>query len=894
MTSTSSYQKILKAVRTTGLVWLIGCAPDIAEEQSQLGESIVVPEKANELDEMSAMGRIASQQREALEAEASLDPLGVALALSDSALQDEILLEASLPFPNRGGQAELSMAVDATGQHIVVGFNDTRGFQLNPVSVSGFAYSDDGGKTFVDGGQLPSPGNDLIGTTRFPRVQGDAEVKYIGDCTFIYTSIILKKFTATTSAQTMGFHRSTDCGHTWEGPFEIPSATNPNGLLNANGSPRDSADKEFVDVDPETGRVLMSWSNFTPVAPRGVEIKTTYTDNILDPIPTWSPGVVVAATLSDGQASLPRFAGDGSSNAYVTWRRTPGLRLNNVGFARSTNNGETWEPPVDLTQNFTTMDQVLGNDRVNNSPSMAVDNSGGCNQGDIYIVYANNNSLDGSDIAFQRSVDGGLTFSTPIFINSRIGGDRAQWFPWITVDSASGRIYVFYYDQGIAESGDLTETSYTYSDDGGDSWSPPVPLTNRPFRAGFGNDLGQPNLGDYNQGVAQNGSFFSVWAETRPVRFDDGQPTDASFTVPEIAFAEVSECDARRAPLSLGEVSAINVGVTGATAANLDPGDLVHLTLPLRNYVTNPLSDTKVSGIKAELTANTPGVRVLSKDLHYKKIEAGESGLNQKPGILLLAPDFVPGTDIELVLEIKSSKGKATLRHTLHTGTPLATTLFTQNFDAVAPGQLPAGWFPFHAGGANVVPWTTSSTFCGTGSNAAFHPNANDGLTPTNATRFERLFSPTIVVPADAQFVTVEFDVCYNTEEDPNFRVQAFDGFLLRITDFTPGRIARANLVEAFATEFTTGTSQHYPKHFPRSTNTAYFEDMSAWAGDSQGVRHVKMRLPGMEGSSFQLRWDYAQDASSDCSTLRPGAQCGVMIDNVVVQSVRSINPAQP
>ena len=32
-----------------------------------------------------------------------------------------------------GGQAEFSIAVDATGNNVVVGFNDTRGFSLNPI-----------------------------------------------------------------------------------------------------------------------------------------------------------------------------------------------------------------------------------------------------------------------------------------------------------------------------------------------------------------------------------------------------------------------------------------------------------------------------------------------------------------------------------------------------------------------------------------------------------------------------------------------------------------------------------------------------------------------------------------------------------------------------------------
>jgi hypothetical protein len=51
-----------------------------------------------------------------------------------------------------GGQAETSIAVDTTGRHIVIAFNAAQGFALNPISTSGFKYSDDGGQTFTDGG----------------------------------------------------------------------------------------------------------------------------------------------------------------------------------------------------------------------------------------------------------------------------------------------------------------------------------------------------------------------------------------------------------------------------------------------------------------------------------------------------------------------------------------------------------------------------------------------------------------------------------------------------------------------------------------------------------------------------------------------------------------------
>src|SRR2546427_6129767 len=52
--------------------------------------------------------------------------------------------------------------------------------------------------------------------------------------------------------------------------------------------------------------------------------------------------------------------------------------------------------------------------------------------------------------------------------------------------------------------------SYLFSDDGGSTWSKPMPLSDRPFHAGYGNDTGQPNIGDYIQAVAQNGALSEI------------------------------------------------------------------------------------------------------------------------------------------------------------------------------------------------------------------------------------------------------------------------------------------------------------------------------------------------------------------------------------------------
>jgi hypothetical protein len=50
-----------------------------------------------------------------------------------------------------------------------------------------------------------------------------------------------------------------------------------------------------------------------------------------------------------------------------------------------------------------------------------------------------------------------------------------------------------------------------------------------------------------------------------------------------------------------------------------------------------------------------------------------------------------------------------------------------------------------------------------------------------------------------------------------------------------------------------------------------------------------------MQGSTAQLRFEFAQDSFGTCRDVRPTAPaCGVFIDNVIVNSVVSSAPSAP
>ena len=254
-----------------------------------------------------------------------------------------------------------------------------------------------------------------------------------------------------------------------------------------------------------------------------------------------------------------------------------------------------------------------------------------------------------------------------------------------------------------------------------------------------------------------------------------------------------------KARTARSRVPSTSQGAESGGNGNIDPGDIVTLTIRLRNYVTNPLNAAQAARRRrAADDEHAWRGRRRPEAVNYKNIDPGETEVNRITFVLADQPVVRPRHADRAGVESASAEHggidaapHAVHRHAAGDDDP------RENFNAAAPGALPAGWTAVARRAAPTpCPWTTSSTFCGTTSNAAFHQNAADGPGPgpfTN-TRFERLFSPAFVVPGDAEYVTIDMDVCYDTEDDPNFNILAYDGLLLRIADLTPGRLLRSVL----------------------------------------------------------------------------------------------------
>ncbi|WP_159396934.1 DUF11 domain-containing protein [Sorangium cellulosum] len=769
-----------------------------------------------------------------------------------------------------GAQHDAAIAANADASLLVVAYTDPRGALASPVSLSAVARSTNGGRTFAEvlgpsgEGALPgAAGGQVLGA---PRVLYDpSRDVFVSASTYVRPADGLQGLCLHTSGS------GGAAGTSWSAPVEVT----PSFVAG------ESAEQGALDVDAATGRLSATWVQRGGAAPR---ILYSHSDDLGQ---TWSPAAVLAQAPPGGDVDGPSArvlpgATERDAVVHAVWRSIePGTSLRNIGCRRSTDGGATWGPPALLdVDGYPPEDQVLGVDHARSSPSIDVDHT----TRQVYVVYQRSGAGGTGDIAL-RAFAGECAPGSPVLLNSDPGRDRAQFFPFVAVDRTTGAAHVVYYDQDIAGSGDLTEVMHSSSSDLGATWSPPAPISDRAFHAGHGNDTTRQNLGERIGGVAHAGELYSAFSMPGAApRFDEGQPTSESMTAPNV-HVDVRDELVRVPPLRAVGTRIAEAACGDRANERVDPGELVEARVYLENYLGNPVSGrTTVSGITATLAAETPSVTVVQPSAVYPDIEPLRAAASEAPFLVSTARDFVPGDPIALTLTVSTDQGAVELPIRLETGVPGAPdVLLREDFDAASAPALPSGWRSERAGGpASAAPWVVAQALT-PGDPAAFH---DEGPTAASVA----LVSPAVVIPegSGASHVTLDFDLTYDLEDDPQRLVQAFDGLTLRVEDVTAGAARRAVLAEAFAERITTGARHHFPKHLPALGDADYLEDQSVWSGSSGGRTHVAIRFPGegMRGRTVQLRFEYTQDESLRCTDVgRPGP-CGVAIDDVELAAV--------
>lgn len=795
---------LLPASFLIGLVVFVTLGP-------RQGVSLLQKSQPSDLD-MSPMGRIA----------AGLDPVPV---ISTPAPDQSITGEAQ--WLSAGGSDKLvhnpnapdfqsETCIAKNGNWLVAGYNDARGFATS--RVSGYSYSHDGGVTWTDGGQLPNSGNDAV--------FGDPDVKTWTDPNtqtvyFVYSSI----YRNAGGIQTMCVHVSTDGGVTWAGPRENTVAT----VAGA------SADKEFIDIDPETGRLFMSWTNFAATR----QIRIAYSDNMGL---TWTPSGIF--NQPSGQGSVPRCAANGP-NVHLVWT-TGGT----ITYTRSFNNGGIWTGLVSIATGLSSPMNPYGSDRIGNHPAMDVDPL----TGNVYVVYASRNlPPDFGDVYFTRSIDGGVTFSAPVAINASPGSDRCQFFPTIAADEFDGSVSAIWFDQRAGTgSSDLTEIVHTHSTNAGASWTCPAAITDQPFHAEAGNTTSQPNIGDYIECVSQNGTLYSSFAKT------DFQ---SWVTFSPDTYVDISAgTGSGPAPLAFSTYSILDTGCVENNGA-IEPSETVELTATIANVG----GCGGVGNVLATLTTTTPGIYITTANATFPGLPAlGSTSTNSTPFVFKVDPNMPCGTRLNFKIDYITDgfgAGSLPFEGFMFVGRPVASVILAEYFDGIPVNTLPAGWVSALQAGTNNA-WRTSNTFAASGANSVF-------CADITTTSHNELQSPSFVVPAGTEYVRVEFDETHNSELDTERR--GWDGALMRInvngTRYFSG--GAGNMTPFYPWQMNRSSSTENPLH-----------DLSCFSGNTTpNFAHYATDFLDLSGTTVRVLFGMSTDSNTGTAT-------GQFIDNVEVTAV--------
>jgi len=436
---------------------------------------------------------------------------------------------------------------------------------------------------------------------------GDPGIAIDKDGRFIITRL------ARSPLQGLYSHYSTDFGNTWSSQFPITTDFLERASVLTDGDPS----SQFF------GRTYAAWVRFTPPFP----LFTSYTTNggvsWITPFQVNNP----PQRCAGGELAIAN-----GGKLYACWsgvETVSPFAEKYVGFASSTNGGNNWiiDENIFATQGIRGTLPQKQNIRVDGLPRMDVDKSGGVRDGWIYIVTTQKNlSPAGSDpdILFNRSTDGGVTWSQSVRVNQdALNNGKIQYFPAIHVDKFGGINIIFYDDRNTTS--DSTGVFLTRSVDGGDTWIE-YEISDHNFKPAAIGGLGQGYQGDNIGLTSSNNTLWPVW-------MDNSSGIYQIWTVPiDLTTLEAEETENLLTEFELHQNYPNPFNPNTVISYQLAVGSYISLKVydVLGNEIATLVDEEKSAGIyevKFHLENLTTGV-------YFYQLKAGEFSETKKMMIL--------------------------------------------------------------------------------------------------------------------------------------------------------------------------------------------------------------------------------------------------------------------
>lgn len=388
--------------------------------------------------------------------------------------------------------SQVDPSIARQGSNLVVGFYaDSSG-----PNHSGYAWSNDLGVTWTDGGVLPR--GSYAGS-----LNGRPSVVACGG-SFFYASEALSDQAEITVSR--GTFSGSLLG--WGTPAVVASGA-------AVGTPS-------LACDPASGNLYLAFAGKAPSGSARISLARS-----LDGGATWDPPVTVRQAGTSSLVSFPSATVGIDGKVHVAWTvdrsAVNGALFFEVG--TSVDAGETFGSVV-RAANFSRGGPSGAAGTPADRAVLTADRGESVNAGNLYLAFHSleTRSTRVRDVFVARSVNRGASFEPAVVVNhDPLGND--QFLPTVTTNRATGQVGVLFYSSQLGPLG-TTDAFVGLSIDGGSSFVPAVRIGSKStYWPGVTSDVAPP-FGSSIGLIADARSFLATW-------------TDGRFCTPDIFFSSI-------------------------------------------------------------------------------------------------------------------------------------------------------------------------------------------------------------------------------------------------------------------------------------------------------------------------------------------------------------------